>query len=392
MDSRELSDTKNASQEASTAAPQGARSLRKKTVFALVMLAGLLGFVEAAFAAYYFLAVPRDQRYLVEATLGLRSSERNTVLRYRPHPYLNYVGNPDYVYPDGLRPYHEIGIRATDVPLTERRPGVLRIVAMGGSTTYGHAFREAKNVWPEIAGERLASSLGVEIDTINIGVINYTTFELLGLAMMWLPEFQADIVVVHTGLNDAFSVGFPDEGGLDNTSFRHSWAYTPVPGLARISMRLSYLIRVSGMRWLSEKGYMIGDMTPSMQYAVPALNQVRENVRGATGKYFRRNLETLIVLIRRAGATPVLANMPLNPAMERGLGPYYDAVSQAVIRNNRIMAEVGEQEGVVVADLFSRMRDSSVFLDAGHVNSRGMERKAQIIAEALEPIVSRELQ
>lgn len=126
------------------AAPQGACSLRKKTVFGLVMLVGLLGFVEAAFAAYYFLAVPRDQRYLVEGTLGLRSSVRNTVLRYRPHPYLNYVGNPDYAYPDGLRPYHEIGIRATDVPFTERRPGALRIVALGGSTTYGHAFRDAR--------------------------------------------------------------------------------------------------------------------------------------------------------------------------------------------------------------------------------------------------------
>ncbi len=392
MDSNQFSGTKSPIQEATKPTPQAACSLRKKTVFGLILLAGLVGFVEAAFATYYFVAVPRDQRHLIEATLGLRSSVRNTVLRYRPHPYLNYVGNPDYALPDGQRPYHGIGIRTTDVPLTERRPGTLRIVALGGSTTYGHAFRDARNVWPDIVGERLASSNGVEIDTINAGVISYTTFELLGVAMMWLPEFQPDIVTVHTGFNDAFSVGFPDEGGPDNTSFRHSWTYTPVPDLVRTAMRLSYSIRVSGMRWFTEKGYLIGDMTTSMQFPLPSMDQVRENARGATGKYFRRNLETLITLIRRTGATPVLINMPMNPAKEKGMGPYYDAVSDAIVRNNRIMAEVGDQEGVVVADLFNQMRDAGLFLDAGHVNSRGMERKAQIITETLQPIVRQELQ
>lgn len=200
------------------------------------------------------------------------------------------------------------------------------------------------------------------------------------------------IVTVHTGFNDAFSVGFPDEGGPGGTLFRHSWTYIPVPGLIRTAMRLSYFMRVTAMRRLSEKGYLIGDMATSMQFPLPSMDQVGENVRGATGKYFRRNLETLIMLIRRTGATPALINMPMNPAMEKGMGSYYDAVSDAVVRNNRIMTEVGEQEGVIVVDLFSQMRDSGMFLDAGHVNSRGMERKAQIIAEALQPVVFQELQ
>ena len=35
---------------------------------------------------------------------------------------------------------------------------------------------------------------------------------------------------------------------------------------------------------------------------------------------------------------PVLVDMPLNPSYEQGMDPYHDAVSRAVVRNNRIAA------------------------------------------------------
>ena len=101
--------------------------------------------------------------------------------------------------------------------------------------------------------------------------------------------------------NDAFTVGFPDEGGPDNTTFRHSWNYRPLPGAVRTAMRASHFLRALGTGWLLRSGYQIGDMTPAMQYPIPPDDEVLKNLEGATGKYFRRNLETLIVLIRQAG-------------------------------------------------------------------------------------------
>jgi len=365
---------------------QGGGRTAKRAVFTILMFAGVLGFLEAAGAVFYYLVIPRQRRVVVETALGIRDPELNSVARYRPHPYLNYVGNPDHLTADGELLHHRIGIRATEVDLDAKPEGVFRVVAVGGSTTFGLYVPETRKVWPGLVGMALEETFGSRVETVNAGVPNYTTFEMVVQAAMWLPEMEPDLVLVHTGLNDAFTVGFPDEGGPDNTNFRHSWSYRPLPGVVRTAMRASRLVRVLGAGWLSSSGYQIGDMTPAMQYPIPPDDEVRRNVEQATGEYFRRNLETLIVLIRHAGAEPVLVNMPINPGM-KAEGVYYEAVTEAVKRNNRILDEVGERHGVTVVDLYSRMMTPEVFVDAAHVDTAGMMQKAQIVFDTIGPVV-----
>jgi lysophospholipase L1-like esterase len=360
------------------------RSFRR-FAFGVLMLAGVVGSVEVISAIAYYAFVPEQRRTVIETALGLERGESNSVLRYRPHPYLNYVSNPDFVFESGVRPHHPIGIRATDFPLTEKRPGVFRVVALGGSTTYGMYFEDGGRVWVGLVGLALRETFDLDVEVINAAVPNYTTYELMGMATLWLPEFRPDLVLVHVGLNDAFTVGFPDEGGPDNTAFRFSWSYRPMPPAVRTAMRASYFFRLSGNGWLARSGHQIGDLTTAMQYPLPPGDQLEENVRSATGKYFRRNLETLIALIRRTGAEAVLVNMPLNPAYEEGMGLYYDAVSDAVVRNNRIMAELAEEHEVALVDAYSLMRAPELYLDAAHLNQDGMVRKAQAVADVILP-------
>jgi len=124
-----------------------------------------------------------------------------------------------------------------------------------------------------------------------------------------------------------------------------------------------------------------------MQRPVPPPELLRENVRRATGKYFRRNLNTLVALIRLAGAEPVLVDTPFNPSLASGSGEYLDAVSAAVARNNRIMAEVGRDNGVAVVELHDRVTDPELFLDVAHMSQAGMFLEGKLVAEAIVPIV-----
>jgi lysophospholipase L1-like esterase len=361
----------------------------KRLVFSALMIAGVVGFFEAAGAVVYYLRLSPEQRQAAEITLGLRQESYNSVLRYRPHPYFNYVCSPEFSFPDGTRPHHPIGIRATEVSLAEKPAGVVRIVALGGSTTYGVYFRDGADVWTSLVGAGLRVALPHEVEVINAGVPNYSTFEMLGMAAMWLPEFEPDLVLVHTGLNDAFTVGFPDEGGPDNTAFRFSWTHRAMPRLARSAMRRSFFFRTLGMQWLSRNGYEVGDMAGAMQRPIPTPELYRENFKQATGRYFRRNLRTLVALIRSAGAEPVFVEMPLNPAVENTAGEYFDAVTAAVRRNNQIMSEVGGELDVPVVELFDRMRDPELFMDAAHMNQHGMLLKGKLVAEAIVPLVDR---
>jgi len=248
-------------------------------------------------------------------------------------------------------------------------------------------IEKSGHVWPDLVGLGLRETLESEIEVINAGMPNYTTFEMLGMATMWLPEFDPDMVLIHTGLNDAFTVGYPDEGGPDHTSYRKSWTYRPLSATAKVAIRASRLFRLLGMSWIARGGHQIGGMTLAMQHNLPSDDDMRANIDAAGGKYFRRNLDTLLTLTRHAGAEPVLVTISLNPNYEQGKGLYYDAVSQAAVRNNRIMAELAVERDVLLIDLYPAMRDPGVYSDAAHVKLPGMIQKAQIVFEAILPRV-----
>jgi lysophospholipase L1-like esterase len=362
-------------------------SSRKRLLFSVLTLLLTVAVLEIIGLLVYRFGLPESERAAIEATLGMRHGDWNDTLRYRPHPYLNYVGNPDWSFDDGRRPHHEIGIRDPGFPLNEKREGVLRVVALGGSTTYGLFVDRVEQVWPHLVGTGLSQTLDREVEVINAALPNYTTREIIGMAAFWLPEFEPDLVLVHAGLNDAFATGFLDEGGPDGRTFRHAWSQRELPETLRRLMRVSRLWRLVGAAFLRDGGYLAGDLTGAIQYSRPPDEELKRNLETADGKYFRRNLETIDVLVRRAGARTVLVDMALNPTHEQGgLGPYYDAVSQAVLRNNRIMEELGRELDIPVVRLYEQMRDPEAFIDAAHVTPKGMMQKAQAVFDAVLPL------
>ena len=359
----------------------------KKLIFGGILAAGVVGFAEATCAIYYFVALPEQRRVAIESAIGLGATGPNQTVRYVAHPYFNFVNNPLYATAGGLRPHGPIGIRTTSGPPTEKRDGVTRIIALGASTTYGYYFEDGSRVWPSLLEADFRQGIDPDIEVLSVSVPSHTTYELIGVAAMWIPEFHPDVVLLHTGLNDAFTVAFPDEGGPDNSAFRHAWTHRPLPPFVRGMMRSSYLGRVIGMGWLARGSHAIGDMTRAMQFPPPDRRSAEENIERATGRYFRRNVETIVALVSRVGAVPVLINMPLNPDWKTGQDFYYDAVSAAVRRNNGILAEIAEQEGLVLVDLYSRMRDPGIYLDAVHVNDEGMRQKSAHVGAAIRPLL-----
>jgi hypothetical protein len=360
-------------------------------LFALATAALVLVAVEVLGSAAYRLLLPAAERQAIQTTLGLERGSWNEAFRYHPHPYLNYVSNADYAFSDGSRPHHAIGIRDPGFDPTARREGVFRIVALGGSTTYGLFVERSDQVWPELVGLGLRETLDHEIEVINAAVPNYTTNEIIGMSAFWLPEFRADLVLVHVGLNDAFTVAFADEGGPDGRNFRHAWTHRELPPTWARVMRASRFVRLLGAKLLRRGGYLAVDMTDATQYPPPPEGQRRRNIDAATGKYFRRNLETIAVLIRRSGAEPVFVEMALNPDYESGLDYYRDAISRAVLRNNDILHETGERLAIQVIPTYEQMRDPGEFIDAAHVTRNGMLRKAQLVYDAVLPTVERML-
>ena len=307
----------------------------------------------------------------------------HSVLRYKAHPYFNFTGNPEFQFANGTVAHNALGFRNNQCCWEEPPRDAIRIVAMGGSTTFGMRFSRAENVWPALLEKQLESSSKLPFEIINLGMPYYTTFEQLGVLSMLVPEFSPHIILFHMGLNDAFTIGYYDEGGPDNRYFRHAYTFHPLPGWAKTAMHTSYALRIIGMKLVSQEGFLPGDMSAVIQYGTPSAEARQRNTQVATGKYFNRNMNTLISLSKHFGAKPVFINMPLNPQYESGQDTYHAEIAKAVLRNNQIMKKIAEASDLLYIDLYSHMRDPAFFTDAAHTNKRGMAMKAHLVHQQL---------
>jgi lysophospholipase L1-like esterase len=365
----------------------GQLSLKKRILFSIILLVGIIGFIEVFASIYYYWGLSAEQRNMVETILALKAAEEYDVVRYISHPYFNYVCNPEYRFSSGYKPHNSRGFRQPEWP-ERKEPDAIRIIALGGSTTYGAHYEEEQGVWPALLEKRLQVLYpDVKIEVFNLGVPSYTTHEILGIMAMLAPSLAPDIVIIHVGANEAFGSCYPDEGGPDNTNFRFAWNYRPLPDMIKFGMRKSFLLRSVGILWLSREGRLPGAMISATQYPVPPKEEIIENSRKATGKYFRQNLTTLIALSRHIDAVPVFLTHPFHP----GWNPqdtYTQSVILALIRNNQIIQEIGKEYHAVVVDLYTQMQNPELFSDALHATPEGMSMKAQLIVDQIRPVVS----
>jgi len=93
------------------------------------------------------------------------------------------------------------GYRGPERPAA-RPAGVLRILCMGGSTTWGHNLRDGET-WPHLLEQRLVKDLGPPVEVWNGGVQGWG-FEHIAASLESgrLARLQPDVVVLYEGWND----------------------------------------------------------------------------------------------------------------------------------------------------------------------------------------------
>ncbi len=101
---------------------------------------------------------------------------------------------------------NSLGLRDDEIA-RPKPPGVLRILCLGDSCTYGSGVLR-RNSFPEL----LQARLGAGVDVVNAGVPGYTSYQ----AVTWLErdgwQLQPDIIVFALGFNDGRSWdGWTDE-------------------------------------------------------------------------------------------------------------------------------------------------------------------------------------
>ena len=124
---------------------------------------------------FYARLAPPSGDAAVQILLGNRTPDE--ALAIRLHPYMLYQNNPQFVR-FGIKQHNSMGYRGPEVTACPQ-PGVIRILALGGSTTYGYLLRDASDAWPAQLARILTERLGRPVEVVNGGLPYAMSSDLL---------------------------------------------------------------------------------------------------------------------------------------------------------------------------------------------------------------------
>lgn len=256
---------------------------------------------------------------------------------------------------------NSLGLRGAEVE-RDKPAGVVRIVALGDSVTFGWGLR-SEDAYPSQLASLLATLRpNQRFEVVNAGVSGYGTWQQL----LWLQEsgleLQPDVVVVQAHLNDASdnlwgTLGW--QGGGESWLARHSH-------LARLVQRVA------------------GSAAPRSD--VPCAADWKVGVDQVCWQGTEQLLSQLRSAAQAAGAVTVLMPSPMRWQVEPGVRDVRAWVDAA--RYQDALRQYAQGNGWLYVDPLPAFRQAtsngqSLFLDVGHPNEAGQRLMAQELYNAL---------
>ena len=364
-------------------------------VLYLILLLAIADFVVGLL--YSRVAPPLGQRNIM-ILLGVVDKEQ--ALNERPHPYLLWENTPDYISPDGVKETNNLGYRNKNDFEFTKDSNVFRILALGGSTTWGYLLDNPDDTWPAQLEKMLNDVLSEnsDIDRIEVinGGLNYgTSAELLLHYLFRDRNLDPDIVILHTGGNDAKLLLFNDYNP-DYSFFRPGWT----ADIHRLRTGEGFLIRHSNIIkmfysfWLNDSVALPYINKQSKSFDLRPQYYV-QNARANEPVGFESNLDLLIRNVISDGAQPLL--FPYVTVSDE----QFDALSAesakrvaftrkireglviALEKDNEVMERLSLEYQIPLISLSPDEIPTEYFLDDAHLSKEGEAIKARFVANQI---------
>jgi GDSL-like Lipase/Acylhydrolase family len=372
--------------------------------FAVTLVLLALGAALLELASGYLLKNPAlgARQKLLDAILDSGSLlplniNNNPDSKLSPHPFLLYVNTPNYdkQLDKSAGPteheHNSLGYRSPET--TEIKPnGVYRVLALGGSTTYGIAVPDFRDAWPYQLQELMNKNPPrgyARVEVLNGGLTNATSAELLAGWVFRHQYMKPDLVVIHTGGNDIYPLLYPEY----NPEYTHLRArgvtfYIPARNLVRKLTELSNTIRLLSLKLLPE------DLMIPVYIANPGaledieLSTLEQRVNNTYPLGFERNLDTLVRSVQMDDIPIALVSFALAPVdwiRENAdqMGRHAHVLALGLSKNQQVMRKISQRNSVPYMEFTTEQLPVDYFVDYCHMNEAGEHQKATIIHEFL---------
>jgi len=346
---------------------------KPRLAFKLGVLAGVFLLFEAG-AWMVFKTNWRD----FETTRELMAGEVTPSTAFQrciAQPYLLYVPTPEYSDQHGLQ-HNSQGYRGQAFPL-KKKPGVVRILCMGGSTTYGWGVPQGNQTYSAYLQEFLSANLpaGVKgVEVINAGIPGGTTAEILTHYHFKFHYYKPDLVILNPGGNDARTLYVPYYHPDYSHTRKQMVLPRPLPPLGRHLMKsrlLSLMIipLLHGTYPSAEPFYTYEGRPPAVPWYSPTLQSKKNVSIPIEDVAFKHNLEMVLDEIKKDGAKVLLVPFRSSPVIQ-----YWPR--EGLVLEENILGELARKRNLGLAPYPATVVSKQNWVDDCHINAAGHKEKA----------------
>jgi lysophospholipase L1-like esterase len=267
-----------------------------------------------------------------------------------------------------------------------KKPGCIRVVAVGGSSTYCLRVSD-EFTWPKLLQDQLGS--GYEV--INLGGIGNGSVEHLILTELDFSDLKPDIAIYYCGWNDAHVQHIANLKG----------DYSDFHGKAVMSIGLGGTQRTSVLASLYfTKRLLLHFFFPNLEavethgsrQVPPTKDAFTDRVDQRALDLWERNIRLIADLCKLQGVRPIFVPQIMNWEALVSDRPYgwFPYVRDRDIRKimeayHASMERVAKAEGVSYAgEMLGVPFSKADFVDNGHFSAEGDRRFAQVLAKRIK--------
>lgn len=270
---------------------------------------------------------------------------------------------------------NSLGFRGHE-PQIPKPAGVIRIVALGDSTTFGMEASDDDSVWVSRVVTELRHRAGAGFDTVNAGVPGYTLADSNALLRDRIAPLEPDIIIVNQIATDIAAHSRREFGGKTQKA-------TESCSLDRLLEEHSLLLNLLKVnsapltaRWLSHRRRDRLDQNGVDRYAA--------------------QLKGLVTFCRKCGWRVILCTAPRSFGDANEASNQFELAASALTNNpalslaglndafdryNAAIRDVAQRTGTPIIDLDRRVpKGGDFFADAVHLNDAGHQLVGHAVA------------
>lgn len=367
-------------------------------------LAICIGIIEFGSYLLYDKVAPEKGRKVIDALVfGNQSiktgefSDGTAVSEIEILPYYLYRNKP-FSKINNIQQINSEGYRNGNKEFGKKEKDKIRIIAIGGSTTFGWLIKNWQQTWPSQLEEILNKQFNGKVEVVNAGLPAGMSSESLVAFILKDKYLEPDIVIFHNGGNDLAPLlhdkYYPD--------YRYNRAILGSDKLRpgeHSFITGSHFVKLFYAFWMQDATLSSIRGLNGIPEKKVGLKEALKNVEKNNPVGFERNMNTLIQEIKDIRAEVVIFPFHLAsdkiykiiPESMRSSQELHLAIYKGVQKNKTVLKSLAHKYKVLYHEMEQDRIPLKYFFDHCHLKPEGDKMKAEFISQYVAPLVAKRI-